>query len=315
MLFHEITVITTSEGADAVSNVLMDLGAAGTAIEDKADLDEAKLSQHWDYVENDLLAGLNGEVRVKAYFTSADEEFRKRLSEGLERLRGFDWDMGRLEVSFGAIDGEDWAENWKKYYKPIPLGKLVICPVWETYDATDGEILLKMEPGMMFGSGQHETTSMCLEILQKMVQPGMRVLDIGSGSGILSIGSLLLGAKEAVGVDVDPNGVGTAYQNAAYNGITEETYTVYSGNVLEDEELSKKIGNNFDLVVANIVADVIIALTPLIPCFLKRDGCCIVSGIISDRIADVTKALDGSGFKVLDCRRNGEWAAIAAKRA
>ncbi|MHB1314977.1 MAG: 50S ribosomal protein L11 methyltransferase [Christensenellales bacterium] len=315
MQYHEITVVTTSEGADAVSNLFLELGAGGTAIEDKSDLDEARLAMQWDYADDDLLSHLNGEAHVKAYFSAADGKFQTRLREELERLRGFGWEMGKLEVRTRIINGEDWAESWKKYYKPIPLGRLVICPVWEAYDAKNGEIVLKMEPGMMFGSGQHETTSMCLQQLQDMVQPGMRVLDVGSGSGILSIASLLLGAKEAVGVDIDPNGVETAYQNGACNGITKDTYTVYAGNVLSDEALIKKIGDGYDLVVANIVADVIIALLPLFGMFLKESGRCIVSGIISERIADVEKALLRNGFAVQSSKRDGEWAAIMAQRA
>ena len=234
----------------------------------------------------------------------------------MEELKGADGlDLGSLSIEVERVRDEDWANNWKRFYKPMEIGRrLLVKPSWEELEAPTDRIVLQMDPGMVFGTGTHETTQLCLEMLDAQVQPGMRVLDLGCGSGILSIGALLLGAKSAVGVDIDPNAVDVCYNNADDNGIDRSRYTVRTGNVLDDHGFVGSLGTGYDLVAANIVAGVIVPLTPLVPRLIRAGGLYIVSGIIGERAPEVEAALEQSGFAVESRLERKDWVAIASRK-
>lgn len=230
-------------------------------------------------------------------------------------MKSFDTDgnFGELTLETESVCEEDWANNWKKYFKVLEIGeKITICPIWENAPETD-RIVFKINPGMSFGTGTHHSTKMCIEELEKIIKPGDEVLDIGCGSGILSIVSLLLGAKDATALDIDPNCVHIAYENAGLNGIYEDKYTVLSGNVLSDDALFEKISHKkYDVVEANIIADVIIALAPKAKQLVKDGGTFITSGIIINRAGEVENELE-KYFKIEKIKQSGEWISIVCK--
>ena len=289
MNWLEVFVSTSKEGLEIVSGLFYSMGIQGLLIEDSDDFAEFlnDPNREWDYIRGGLIS-----------LKESEKEF----------------DLGSLEVTVKNIAEDDWANNWKKYYKPFPIGeKILIRPSWEELDDDGGRIVLTIDPGHVFGTGSHETTRLCVETLQERLEEGDRVLDIGSGSGILSIASLLLGAKEADAIDIDPNAVDTAYSNAAMNGIGKDTYHVISGNVLGDEAIHNGYkGQGYDVVVANIVADIIVALCDLVPEYIKVGGTFITSGIIVPRLEDVKEAMAGHGFEVVDVKTDKDWAMVCA---
>ena len=255
---------------------------------------------------------------VKAYIADvADNRATVRaIEDSFAELRNMDvgLDLGSLRTVVRITDDEDWENNWKIYYKPLEIGdRLLVRPSWEKAEDT-GRIVLSLDPGMAFGTGSHHTTRMCLEFLEKTVKAGDDMIDMGCGSGILSIASLLLGAKEAVAVDIDPIAEKIAYENAAMNGIGKDTYTVLVGDVLSDSALQDKLcEKKYDVVAANIVASVIIELSAIVPKLIKKDGVFIMSGIIAERLDEVLCALDKNGFKVLEVKAGDDWRAILAR--
>ena len=220
--------------------------------------------------------------------------------------------FGRLAVELSGIKEEDWANNWKAYYKPLEIGeRLVVRPSWETIGDTD-RVVLSLDPGMAFGTGTHQTTRLCLEFLERLVKNGDEMLDLGCGSGILSIAGLLLGASHAIAVDIDPIVETIAAENAAMNGIKDE-YRIMTGDILSDDGIKREISKQrYDIVTANIVASVIIKLAPQIPALLKDDGVFIASGIILERLDEVKDALANNGLKVLEVKKLDEWSALTA---
>ena len=316
-----VTIYTTSAGIEPVSGVLYQTGITGIEIEDETDFKDflAENRQSWDYVDEDLIKEKEKETCVKLYVSdnAAGREQLLAVREAIRQLADRDSDhaFGRLELELGNLSEEDWANNWKQYFHPLPVGeKVLIQPEWEELTEETDRIVFRVNPGMSFGTGSHFTTQLCIEQLEQYVKEGMCVLDLGCGSGILSIISLLLGAKEAVAVDIDPNAVDIAYQNAERNNIDPKIYHAYAGNVLDDAELKEKIATRkYPLIVANIVADVIIALSPFARELIEEDGVFIVSGIIEDRIEDVLAALSENGFEVIHTARRKDWAAITCK--
>ena len=218
---------------------------------------------------------------------------------------------GRLEAEMSSIREEDWANNWKQYFKPFKVGeKLVIKPSWEDYDNSDGRLILEIDPASSFGTGKHHTTRLCLEVLEKYLNKGDRLLDMGCGSGILSIGAMLLGADSAVAVDIEENAAVTALENAVKNHIPKEKYKTYFGNILTDEKLADEIDDKYDIIAANIVADVLIAMKESFLRYLKKGGILIVSGIIEERMDEVIDALKSVGFKAPEPEVREGWAAV-----
>ena len=224
-------------------------------------------------------------------------------------------EFGRLEIHIDNMKEEDWANNWKKYFHPLEVGeKILIKPEWEELKDNTDRIVFNINPGMSFGTGGHYTTQLCIETLEKYIKPGVKVLDLGCGSGILSIISLLLGADSAFAVDIDPNAVDIAYQNAGKNDVDISKYTVKAGDIITNTELQNEIAKNeYDVVVANIVADVIIALAPKAREYMKKGGVFITSGIIEDRVDDVKAALEKCGFEINSIKQRKDWVSIVCK--
>ncbi len=316
----KVTVFTTSEGIEPVTGRMYQLGITGIEIEDEQDFKDflENNKQYWDYVDDDLIRQKEGETKVNVYVSDniSGNEMLMEIRTSMLELKNLDEDgaFGRLEIEVENMNEEDWANNWKKYFHQMEIGeKLLIKPEWENLEKPTDRIVFDINPGMSFGTGSHYTTQLCLESLEKLVKNGDKVLDLGCGSGILSIISVLLGAKEAVAVDIDPNAVNIAYKNAEKNGVTKDVYKVYAGNVLADDELNEKINGKYDVVVANIVADVIIGLAPKAKEYLKDGGTFITSGIIEDRIDDVKAALEGVGFSIEQINMRKDWASIICK--
>ena len=222
---------------------------------------------------------------------------------------------GNLRLELANVKEEDWANNWKKYYKPFRVGKtLVVKPSWEDVTPAAGDRILEIDPASTFGTGQHHTTKLVMEALEDIVKPGAKVLDLGCGSGILSIASLLFGAEKVTMCDIFENAVKTASENVEKNNFTHEHYTAYCGNIIDDAELRSKLGTGYDVVCANIVADVIIGMSPLFAGFMKPDATLIVSGIIDERLDEVNAALSENGFVIADSRSEEGWNCIILHR-
>ena len=288
----EVTLDTTEAELDALCARLTGNGVTGLAIEDEEDFKTflEQNHQYWDYVDDGLLARMKGVCRVKFYITD-DADGRKQL-EGW--LAGID-----QPYSLASLGDNDWAHSWQKYYKPMPVGeRLYIVPEWERGEPVPaGKAPLYLNPGLTFGTGSHASTQLCLMGLERYTVPGKPVLDLGCGSGILSIAALVLGASAAAAVDIDPKAVDVAYENAALNGIGRDRYTVRAGNVLTDGALVAELARQkYALVLANIVADVIIPLSARAGEFLDTDGVFLCSGIIDTRAGEVEAALERVGL-------------------
>ena len=318
----QINIYTTPEGIEPVSGRLYGLGITGVEIEDEADFKDflENNRQYWDYVDEELVRKKSGETRVKAYVSdnAAGRELLAAIKGELRALREEDTEgrFGRLETELDNVRNEDWEHNWRKYYHPLEIGeKILICPEWEKAPESGGRVVFTIEPGLSFGTGSHDTTRLCLESLEKLVCPGSRVLDLGCGSGILSIVSLLLGAGYAHAVDIDPNAVDIAYKNAEKNGISRDRYFAETGNIVNDAAMRTRIAKEkYDIVVANIVADVIIAIVPHVQEFMTANGVFLSSGIITDRLEEVKEALLAAGFKIESINTSGDWASVVCRR-
>ncbi|MCI6838037.1 MAG: 50S ribosomal protein L11 methyltransferase [Clostridiales bacterium] len=315
MKWLEIAVYTTDAGLDSVCAALDSVGITGLSIEESRSAAAAFLREsvlYWDFADMSRIG--TDRPCVKGYLADCPENYSvaEAAKAAVERLKTLDLgvDLGSLTVTIRSLDEEDWANNWKKYYKPLEIGsRLLVLPSWEPKPETD-RVVLKLDPGMAFGTGAHHTTRMCLELLEKTVRPGDTMLDMGCGSGILSIASLLLGAKKAVAVDIDPIAETIARENAAMNGLGEQDYEIRIGNLISDEALQTDIRGQYPVVAANIVADVILALCPFAREVVAPGGTFIVSGIIDDREAEVEAGLKQAGFAVKEVLSSDCWFAI-----
>lgn len=317
MNWLQVAIETTADGIDAVCNALSEVGIVGFEIEDKDDFNSflEDNRQSWDYVDEELYNEKQGPTKVKIYIEE-DEKAAEKLASvknALESVRCEKY--GSLEIKIENLAQEDWENNWRQYFKPLYVGdNIVIKPHWEEVEDADGKLIFEIDPGMTFGSGQHETTRMCVEALEKCVHKGDRLADLGCGSGILSVIALLLGAERAYAVDIDPNCEKIAYENAALNNVGRDVYTVECGNVLTDTKLCEKLASEkYDIVVANIVADVIIPLAEKVRLFMKEDARFICSGIIDFRRDDVKEALEKNGFEILEEKHDGDWYAFVCR--
>lgn len=322
MEWLSVSIYTTPEAIEPLCGRLYALGVTGLEIEDKDDFENflENNREYWDYVDEELREKMSGETRIKIYL-SDDEDGRNMLKsvEGdLQTLKYTDDSInyGTLKISVDTMREEDWENNWKQYFKPIYVGdRIVIKPQWETIDDADGKIVFNIDPGMTFGSGQHETTRLCVELLDKVLNKGDKVLDLGCGSGILSIIALMLGAESASAIDIDPNCEKIAYSNAALNGIGKDRYSVKTGNILTDNNFKEQTQNEepFDIVVANIVADVIIPLSKDVHKYLKNNGIFIASGIIEHRFEEVKNAIVENDFEIIEIKKENDWYLIASR--
>lgn len=320
MNWTEAKIYTTTLGIDHVTGALMQIGITGFVIEDSQDFENflTDTTIYWDYVDEDLMKLKECETSVTIYLadTPQGKEQLAEIKSALLRLKSEDSEgnLGRLEIELGNIKEEDWENNWKQYFKPFEVGeKLAIKPSWETYKNKENRIVLEIDPASSFGTGTHTTTQLCLENIEKYIKPDDRILDIGCGSGILSIGALLLGAKSAFAVDIDENAVNISKENAEKNGFTADKFTSYCGNFIVDEKLRAKAGDGYDIIAANIVADVIIALSPIFKNHLKKGGILVSSGIIDGRVDEVYEAIKQNGFEILDVKTRSDWSSITAK--
>lgn len=320
MNWIEIQIITASAGVDALCAMLTDLGIKGFSIADPADFQEFLQNKEgkWDYIDQDLLGMAQGDTTVTVYLPDnaqgAEQLVALRAMLAQIHARDDAQLFGTLELTLKNVREEDWANNWKQYFKPFTVGeRLLIKPSWEMCENPWNRAVLEIDPASSFGTGQHHTTRLCLELLEQLMHPGDRVLDLGCGSGILSIGALLLGASGATAVDIEENAAATATENARKNHIDPTLYRVFCGNVLEDETLCREIGDGYDLICANIVADVLIAMKQLFRQFLRPEGTLIVSGIIMERRDEVLDQLKSAGFTLLEIREKEGWAAASLR--
>ena len=308
----EAVVHTTTFGSDLVSDELMALGAAGTEIVDRADVpDPRQPGVYWELYDPAMVDAMPDDVLVKAWFERGEKEREtlEAVRAHLEQLRAQGGEVGTLALELTGVKDEDWSENWKKYYKPFRIGAhLVVRPTWEAYEAAPGDLVIELDPGMAFGTGTHETTSMCMQLLEKHLQEGMRVMDVGTGSGILAIAALKLGAAEAEGVDIDPMCVRTAGENAERNGVAEH-FTVLVG------DLSDKASGKYNIITANIVAAAILSLAPHVPVLMAPGARFIASGIIDTRKDEVLAGLRAAGLEPVEIKEKRGWVCVICKNA
>jgi ribosomal protein L11 methyltransferase len=308
----KIDIATTSQGVEPLTAVILELGIGGVQVQDANDIEEllAGKAAYWDYCDDNVLALREAATVVTVYLPENPQgaETLLALESGLNRLKRLDTEneWGELTISRKGVREEDWAENWKKYYHAAKIGeRLVVCPAWEQYDPIDAdEIVVLIEPGMAFGTGTHETTRLCMRLLEQFEPEGKAVLDLGCGSGILAVSAMLLGAKSALGVDIDETAVRVAKENAALNGAACE---FRRGGI-------PGIEGKYGVVFANIVADVIIGHIGFIADYLDEDGVFIASGIIDTREAEVVSAIEGAGLRVVKRETDGGWVAIASSK-
>lgn len=319
MNFMQIDVYTESEAVNLLVMRLSELGINGFTIHDSADFEEflENKDMNWDYVDDDLMGLKNVPTHITLYLQDNEQglETLSELKGVLSELKAENGSFyGSLELKIDNVKEEDWANNWKQYYKPFNVGeKLIIKPSWENVTDIGNRKILEIDPASTFGTGQHHTTRLVMEKLEGVLDNNDKVLDLGCGSGILSIAAMLLGAESAVMVDIFKNAADTAAENMEKNGFTAEKYRAYCGNIIEDEALRNEIGTGYNVVVANIVADVIIAMSSLFRSFMKSDATLIVSGIIDERLEEVLSALKENGFTVKDTASSEGWNVIVLK--
>ena len=299
MRYIEVTVNTPGAEIDARCQEMADMGAGGFVIENEEDFKDflEQNHQYWDYVDDELENQFAGVSRIKCYLT--DDE------DGIAVLRRINAAYDDVTTSY--VEDSDWENNWREYYKPIEVGeKLIVVPEWEEAPQ-DGRLPLRLDPGLIFGTGSHATTRMCLAALEEFSKPGVRVLDLGCGSGILGIGALILGCDSCLGVDIDPKAPDVVMSNAALNGIGADKMTAWAGDIIADSSLRARIGGGYQLVLANIVADVIIPLSAVVRQFMAPGAVFICSGIIEHRWPETEAALISNGFEILDHKSEEEW--------
>jgi len=306
MEYTEVTVSTNTQGSELISDLFLRLGAAGTRILDRADLpDPAKPTANWELMDQSVIDAMPEDVQVKAWF---DEETLQNilptLREELGRLKGHVPSFGTLSLSLQGVKEEDWSENWKQYYKPFRLGDhMVVKPTWEDFELQEDDLLIEIDPGMAFGTGTHETTAMCVTLIEKYYKAGS-LLDVGTGSGILAIAAARLGAKDIYAVDIDPDAVRVARENVEHNGLSS-VIDVQQGDLLQG------LSRTFDFAVANILAPVICMLAAPLKKHLAPGGIFVCSGIIKEAEQDVLEALNAAGYVIDETRRQGDWVAFA----
>ena len=299
MRYIEVTVNTAKDEIELRCQQMTDMGAGGFVIENEDDFKDFLENNHqyWDYVDDELENRFAGVSRIKCYLSDD--------ADGQSILRKIQAAYPDVQTSF--IEDSDWENNWREFYKPIEVGeKLVVVPEWEDIPA-DGRLPLRLDPGLIFGTGSHATTRMCLKSLEGFSGKGIRVLDLGCGSGILGIGALILGCDSCLGVDIDPKAPDVVMSNAALNDIGSDRMTAWAGDIIADASLRGRIGGSYDLVLANIVADVIIPLSGIVRQFMAPGAAFICSGIIDHRCQETRDALLANGFEILEHLSEEEW--------
>ncbi len=310
MEWLEIIVHTTTEAQEVVSNLLIDNGVTGTSIMDRSIVpDITKPGVEWELYDASLLEAMPEDVEVHAWL-EINETLQDRLTNihlEIQNLKNkyFPFPLGELKIEQLNVNDIDWKDTWKQYYKPLRVGKnIVVKPSWEEYSPLETDIIIELDPGMAFGTGGHATTYMCLELLEKYIQAESKVIDIGTGSGILAIASALLGAKQTLGVDINDDAVLVAKENVNKNGLASKIK-------IKKSDLLQAVNEKYDIAVANIIADAVIILTPDVTSAIKTGGIYIVSGILAERADDVIACATSNGFTLLETLHKDEWVGIA----
>jgi len=316
MSWLEISIKTATDSIEQVAAALTAGGFADLVIEDQAQFEDFLEDNraYWDYIDEQLQEKLQGLSGIKLYLEEADTAALHRLQQLVESLEGR---FGQLPMQVQKMEDQNWEESWKDNYPPQEVGKnLVVLPYWLAADYAGSRTPIVLDPGLTFGTGAHPSTQMVLSAMERLVQPGSRCLDLGSGSGILSIAALRLGAKMAIGVDIDPKAEDIARENAAYNGFAAPEFTALTGNVTQDtEQLMSLYSGHYDLVFINIVADVIVSLAPFVPRFLGSESVLVCSGILDTRLGDVIDALEKAGLVITEIHAQEDWRCVCAKRS
>ena len=321
MDYLEITVQTASAGIEIVANALTSGGFDSLVVEDQAEYENFLEDNraYWDYIDEEFQAELQGLSRIKLYL-EVDGSEEKQI-EKLNKIIAFlkkrfpDKDLGKLTLERKLLPETNWEESWKDNYPPQYVGEnLIVLPYWNA-EATEGRTPIILDPGLTFGTGAHPSTQMVMEFMEEHIKPGMKVIDLGSGSGILSIAALRLGAASATGVDIDPKAEDIARENAGYNGFGGDRFTAVTGNVTEDRALMEALaGDGYDVVLVNIVADVIIGLAPVLKNFMKENALVLCSGILDVREQDVAAALQAAGLEIVARKEKEDWRSLALRR-
>lgn len=319
MEYLELTVQTASNSIEDVAAALTAAGFEDLVLEDQAEFESFLEDNraYWDYIDEDLQTHLQGLSQIKLYIESCDTAALEKLSSLLEELKKSKENWGSLSLTVKPLAETNWEESWKDNYPPQPVGKrLMVLPCWLEEDRAEGRLPVILDPGLTFGTGAHPSTQMVMEFMEEMELAGKNCLDLGSGSGILSITALRLGAKAATGVDIDPKAENIARENAAYNGFSAPEFTALTGNVTADKKLMARLcQDSYELVLVNIVADVIIGLAPVLPAFLRPDSTLLLSGILDTRLEDVLAALKNANLTVVDRKAREDWRCLKVRKA
>lgn len=317
MRWNKYTLITTTEAEDLISSMMMDVGIEGIEIEDKVPLSEQDKSQMFVDIlpegpEDD------GVARISFYLEPETDNavVLAAVQKGLDEIRGWGIDVGAGTIEASQTEDKDWINNWKEYFHQFYVDDILIKPSWEEVQPKDRDkLLIQIDPGTAFGTGMHETTQLCIRQIRKYVTPETLLLDVGTGSGILSIAALKLGASYAFGTDLDPCAISAAVENREVNGIGEEQFQVMAGNIMEEETVKETAGyEKYHMVVANILAEVLLPLTPVVVKHMKKGGIYITSGIIEEKEDAVVNAVKETGLELLEVTRQGEWVSVTARK-
>lgn len=323
MQWLELTIQTSSAGIELLAERLTVLGYDSFIMDDQAEFDDflENNKQYWDYVDEDLAKQMEGLSQIRLYLEDGpgamDAVSDLKTQMALLKQQYPKVDLGSLEIGLANLKDEDWENNWKQYYQPLPIGKrLLVVPQWLSPENPEGRLPILLDPGMIFGTGAHASTQMCMIAMENLIHGGERVIDLGSGSGILSITALLLGAATATGVDIDPKAEDIARENAAINDLHADRFTAVTGDVIGDRTMMERLAQGgYDLVLANIVADVIIPLSQVVPHFLRKDGVFICSGILDQRLDEVRAAIEGASLRIDAVNTMEDWCQITARLA
>jgi len=316
MKWNKFRLKTTTEAEEIVSSMLMDLGIQGIEIEDKIPMSQAEKEQMFVDILPEV--DVDDGVAYISFYLEEEEDKETVLAavrRELEDMRSY-VEVGSAEIELSQTEDVDWVNNWKQYFHQFYVDDILIIPSWEEVKPEDeGKMIVHIDPGTAFGTGMHETTQLCIRQIRKFVSPDTTILDVGCGSGILGMLALMFGAKYSVGTDLDPCAIDATYENMEVNGIGEERYEVMIGNIIDDKEVQDKVGyGKYDIVVANILADVLVPLTPVIVNQLKTGGIYITSGIIDDKEETVVTAVKAAGLTVLEVNYQGEWVSVTARK-
>lgn len=317
MRWNKYTLTTTTEAEDIISSMMMEVGIEGIEIEDKIPLSESDKSQMFVDILPEGPAD-DGVAYISFYLEPEqdNEAMLAAVREGLEEIKSWGVDIGAATITASETEDKDWINNWKEYFHQFYVDDILIKPSWEEVKPEDREkLLIQIDPGTAFGTGMHETTQLCIRQIRKYVTPETVLLDVGTGSGILSIAAMKLGAKCALGTDLDPCTINATKENMEVNGIAEDRFTLIIGNIIDDKEVQDAAGyEKYDIVVANILADVLVPLTPVIVDQMKKGGIYITSGIIDNKEETVVEAVKAAGLEVLEVTYQGEWVSVTARK-